>query len=206
MKLRTFRFIRSCGSESSSCVFALRLLCNFFKFSQHRIRIGNLAGTAFPLFTTQMYAKLDFKWASTLFGCIAVLMMPIPFIVSQRFPSHYRPIISLLVNSSSSGGHKYERKASSPVKFLLSVREENGVAVIKYQLCTEHLLISTTIDVNPMIEILAYPVRLVCLVCLPHPIMKRSSTSKKISIDHKGYCKSLSIREGDPSPYLLLQK
>lgn len=38
-------------------------------------------GTAFPLFSQQMYDKLTFKWASTLFGCIAVLMAPIPFIV-----------------------------------------------------------------------------------------------------------------------------
>lgn len=40
-------------------------------------------GMAFPLFSQQMYDKLTFKWASTLFGCIAVLMMPIPFVVSS---------------------------------------------------------------------------------------------------------------------------
>ncbi|KAE9388526.1 MFS polyamine transporter [Gymnopus androsaceus JB14] len=36
---------------------------------------------SFPLFTEQMYAKLTFKWANTLFGCIACLLMPIPFIL-----------------------------------------------------------------------------------------------------------------------------
>ncbi|KAF9054676.1 MFS polyamine transporter [Panaeolus papilionaceus] len=41
----------------------------------------NLAATAFPMFTTQMYARLDYKWANTLFGGIAVLMVPIPFIL-----------------------------------------------------------------------------------------------------------------------------
>lgn len=28
-----------------------------------------------------MYARLTVKWANTLFGCIAVLMIPIPFIL-----------------------------------------------------------------------------------------------------------------------------
>ncbi|KAF8884047.1 major facilitator superfamily domain-containing protein [Gymnopilus junonius] len=41
----------------------------------------NLAATAFPLFTTQMYQKLDYKWANTLFGCLAALMIPIPFVL-----------------------------------------------------------------------------------------------------------------------------
>ena len=42
--------------------------------------LGNLAATAFPLFTTQMYEKLGYKWANTLFGCIATVMVPIPFV------------------------------------------------------------------------------------------------------------------------------
>ncbi|KAF9078029.1 major facilitator superfamily domain-containing protein [Rhodocollybia butyracea] len=41
----------------------------------------NLAATAFPLFTQQMFANLSFKWANTLFGCIACVLMPIPFIL-----------------------------------------------------------------------------------------------------------------------------
>ncbi|KAG5643367.1 hypothetical protein DXG03_001015 [Asterophora parasitica] len=40
----------------------------------------NIAATAFPLFTNQMFKTLDYKWANTLFGCIAVLMIPIPFV------------------------------------------------------------------------------------------------------------------------------
>lgn len=27
-----------------------------------------------------MYNALDYKWANTLFGCLAVLMIPIPFV------------------------------------------------------------------------------------------------------------------------------
>ncbi|KDR67699.1 hypothetical protein GALMADRAFT_257977 [Galerina marginata CBS 339.88] len=41
----------------------------------------NLSATAFPLFTTQMYRQLDYKWANTLFGCIAAVMVPIPFVL-----------------------------------------------------------------------------------------------------------------------------
>ncbi|KAF8966273.1 MFS polyamine transporter [Flammula alnicola] len=41
----------------------------------------NMAATAFPLFTSQMYNRLDYKWANTLFGCIAAIMVPIPFVL-----------------------------------------------------------------------------------------------------------------------------
>ena len=37
-------------------------------------------GMAFPLFTQQMFNKLTYKWANTLFGCIAVVMIPIPIV------------------------------------------------------------------------------------------------------------------------------
>lgn len=45
----------------------------------------NILGTVFPLFTQQMYRKLTYKWANTLFGCIALLMLPIPFVRSSPF-------------------------------------------------------------------------------------------------------------------------
>lgn len=46
----------------------------------HDAAAGNIAGMAFPLFTQQMYARLTYKWANTLFGLIAALMIPIPFV------------------------------------------------------------------------------------------------------------------------------
>ncbi|CAI6095246.1 unnamed protein product [Clonostachys chloroleuca] len=36
---------------------------------------------AFPLFTVQMYQKLDIAWASSLLGFIAIAMMPIPWVL-----------------------------------------------------------------------------------------------------------------------------
>ncbi|KZP26754.1 MFS general substrate transporter [Athelia psychrophila] len=43
--------------------------------------LRNLMGMAFPLFTQQMFATLTYKWANTVFALIAVLMIPIPFIL-----------------------------------------------------------------------------------------------------------------------------
>ncbi|KAF7771726.1 hypothetical protein Agabi119p4_6037 [Agaricus bisporus var. burnettii] len=46
----------------------------------------NLLAAVFPLFTQQMYNKLSYKWANTLFGCIALLMVPIPFVLFYYGP------------------------------------------------------------------------------------------------------------------------
>ncbi|KLO13266.1 MFS general substrate transporter [Schizopora paradoxa] len=74
MYLAVFSYLADCYGPFASSALAGQSLCR------------NLAGTAFPLFTTQMYAKLTFKWAGTLFGGIAFLMMPIPFILFFRGP------------------------------------------------------------------------------------------------------------------------
>lgn len=41
----------------------------------------NILATVFPLFTTQMFDKMTYKYANTMFGCIASLMVPIPFVL-----------------------------------------------------------------------------------------------------------------------------
>ncbi|KAH8100406.1 MFS general substrate transporter [Cristinia sonorae] len=41
----------------------------------------NVFGLAFPLFTEQMFNKLTYKWANTLFALIATVMIPIPFVL-----------------------------------------------------------------------------------------------------------------------------
>ncbi|KAH7885759.1 MFS general substrate transporter [Phlebopus sp. FC_14] len=41
----------------------------------------NIAAVAFPLFTEQMFARLTYKWALTLFGFVALVMAPIPCIL-----------------------------------------------------------------------------------------------------------------------------
>ncbi|KIL65660.1 hypothetical protein M378DRAFT_192380 [Amanita muscaria Koide BX008] len=41
----------------------------------------NLIATVFPLFATQMFERLSYKWACTLFACLGVIMAPIPFVL-----------------------------------------------------------------------------------------------------------------------------
>ncbi|KAF8578166.1 MFS general substrate transporter [Ramaria rubella] len=58
--------------------------------------VRSMAGAGFPLFAIQMYNKLNPRWASTLLGLIALLMMPIPFILLRYGPelrrrSRYAP-------------------------------------------------------------------------------------------------------------------
>ena len=60
-------------------------------------------GAGFPLFATQMYDSLGPRWASTLLGFLALLMMPIPLVLYKFGPrlrerSKYAP-------KSGAGGH-----------------------------------------------------------------------------------------------------
>lgn len=60
--------------------------------------IRSLAGAGFPLFASQMYNKLNPRWASTLLGCIALLLAPIPFLFYRygavlRAKSRYSPTL-----------------------------------------------------------------------------------------------------------------
>jgi MFS family permease len=43
-------------------------------------------GAGFPLFTDQMFRRLSVKWACTLLGGIALLMLPIPFVLYKYGP------------------------------------------------------------------------------------------------------------------------
>lgn len=74
MYLATFNYLADCYGPFASSALAGQSL------------LRNLSGTAFPLFTSQMYAKLTFRWAGTLFGGVALLMMPIPFVLFFRGP------------------------------------------------------------------------------------------------------------------------
>ncbi|KAJ3975701.1 MFS polyamine transporter [Lentinula raphanica] len=67
--LAVFTYLADCYGPFASSALAGQSLCR------------NIAATAFPLFTQQMYAEMSYKWANTMFGCIACLLMPIPFIL-----------------------------------------------------------------------------------------------------------------------------
>lgn len=49
--------------------------------------IRSLFGASFPLFATQMFDRLNPQWASTLLGLLAVVMAPIPFVLTRYGPT-----------------------------------------------------------------------------------------------------------------------
>ncbi|TFK77215.1 MFS general substrate transporter [Pluteus cervinus] len=48
--------------------------------------VRSLCGAGFPLFATRMYVVLNPRWASTILGLIAVLMIPIPLVLAKYGP------------------------------------------------------------------------------------------------------------------------
>ena len=58
--------------------------------------LRSLCGAGFPLFARQMFDGMGIQWASTLLGCIALVLAPIPFIFYKygakiRAKSAYAP-------------------------------------------------------------------------------------------------------------------
>ncbi|KAI9440428.1 major facilitator superfamily domain-containing protein [Lactarius indigo] len=71
-----FTYLADCyGTYASSAIAAQSLF-------------RNLLGMAFPLFTKQMFATLTYQWGNTLFGFIALIMVPLPWILF-----YYGPVI-----------------------------------------------------------------------------------------------------------------
>jgi DHA1 family multidrug resistance protein-like MFS transporter len=54
----------------------------------------SLVGACFPLFTRQMFHNLGIQWASTLLGCLAVMMIPIPLLL-MKFGARLRRLSKL---------------------------------------------------------------------------------------------------------------
>ena len=60
------------------------LLDTYLQFSASAIAANSIArsiaGAIFPLFASYMYQGMRIQWANTLLGCVAALMIPIPFV------------------------------------------------------------------------------------------------------------------------------
>ncbi|KAM0756467.1 MFS general substrate transporter [Meredithblackwellia eburnea MCA 4105] len=67
--LATFNYLADCYTLYASSALSGQSLCR------------NLSATAFPLFTTQMYQRLGFQWASFLAGCIGLVLASTPFVL-----------------------------------------------------------------------------------------------------------------------------
>ncbi|KAJ8586462.1 MFS general substrate transporter [Rhizopogon salebrosus TDB-379] len=64
-----FIYLADCYGPYASSALAGQSLCR------------NILATIFPLFTTQMFDRMTYKWADTLVALIAVVMIPIPYIL-----------------------------------------------------------------------------------------------------------------------------
>lgn len=51
--------------------------------------LRSLFGAVFPLFATYMFDALRVNWASTLLGCVALILVPIP-VVFWRYGANIR--------------------------------------------------------------------------------------------------------------------
>ncbi|EKM52164.1 uncharacterized protein PHACADRAFT_151169 [Phanerochaete carnosa HHB-10118-sp] len=73
--LAVFTYLADCyGTFASSALAGQSLSRNVFAM-------------AFPLFTTQMYAALTYHWANTIFGILALVMSPVPFLLFWKGPA-----------------------------------------------------------------------------------------------------------------------
>ena len=45
--------------------------------------IRNVAGAGFPLFGRQMFINEGYQWAGSILGFLALLLIPIPFVLSR---------------------------------------------------------------------------------------------------------------------------
>ncbi|KAI0027159.1 drug transporter [Vararia minispora EC-137] len=67
--LAAFSYIADCYGPYASSAIAAQSMCR------------NIVGSLFPFFIAQFFSALTYKWGLTLFACIAVLIMPIPFVL-----------------------------------------------------------------------------------------------------------------------------
>ncbi|KIJ65186.1 hypothetical protein HYDPIDRAFT_175204 [Hydnomerulius pinastri MD-312] len=64
-----FVYLADCYGPYASSALAGQSMCR------------NLLASVFPLFTQQMYSRLTYKWANTLFALISIAMIPVPYIL-----------------------------------------------------------------------------------------------------------------------------
>ncbi|KAJ3525742.1 hypothetical protein NMY22_g10449 [Coprinellus aureogranulatus] len=67
--LAVFNYLADCYTTYASSALAGQSL------------LRNVIGGVFPLFTLKVSDKLGFTWSNTIYGCIAILSVPIPFAV-----------------------------------------------------------------------------------------------------------------------------
>lgn len=82
--------------------------------------LRSLAGAGFPLFARQMFEGMGIEWASTLLGCVAIVLAPIPFVFyyygqkirekSAYAPTHLMKPAAGETESEDAAGEKEEAR------------------------------------------------------------------------------------------------
>lgn len=73
----------------------------------------SMVAAAFPLFSRQMFNGMGIQWASTLLGCVAAVLVPIPicfllFGKRMRMKSKFAPFFEPAVQDQGSGEQETE--------------------------------------------------------------------------------------------------
>lgn len=110
---------------------ALNYLVDAYLFFAASAIAGNtfmrsLCGAGFPLFATYMFNGMGIQWASTLLGCVAVALAPIPVVFyiygakirakSKIAPSFPAPMQRTATNTEATDGEKDAAAATVPKK------------------------------------------------------------------------------------------
>lgn len=90
--------------------------------------LRSIVGAIFPLFATYMFEGLGIQWASTLLGCVAVLLIPLPicfvlFGKRIRSRSKFAPSPDLVAEKKK---RDEEAQDSSPVGSSETEFDEHG--------------------------------------------------------------------------------
>lgn len=109
---------------------ALNYLVDAYLFFAASAIAGNtfmrsLCGAGFPLFATYMFNGMGIQWASTLLGCVAAVLVPIPVIFylyghkirakSKIAPTFPAPAAQrTTTNTSETAGEKDAAAAAAP--------------------------------------------------------------------------------------------
>lgn len=80
--------------------------------------LRSLAGAGFPLFSTYMYEGMGIQWASTLLGCVAAALVPIPVLFylyghKLRAKSSFAPTPPPMIVAGAGDDAALEKESSS---------------------------------------------------------------------------------------------
>ncbi|PHH82953.1 hypothetical protein CDD82_4171 [Ophiocordyceps australis] len=97
----------------------------------------SLCGATFPLFARQMFQGMGIQWASTLLGCVALALAPIPFVfykygaqIRQRsaFAPTLPPPGQMAQHSEQEGNSGTEKEGNEAAAMASAPRQESGAS------------------------------------------------------------------------------